>query len=118
VSKQGFDQPDKRLVDRSRQALDHALEDLDAATISRLNRIRHTALAETRARRWHWWIPASGLATACAVLVAVNLSPRAPGTPTQVESPLGDLELLASSENLEMLEELEFYAWLETELDG
>jgi hypothetical protein len=118
VSKKGFDHPDQRLVDRSRQALDQSLEDLDAATISRLNRIRHTALAETRARRWQWWIPAGGLATACAFLVAVNLSPRAPSRPTQVESPLGDLELLASKENLEMLEELEFYAWLETELDG
>ena len=105
------------MLDRSRQALDQSLEDLDAATISLLNQIRHTAQAETSARRWHWWLPVSSLATACAILVAINLSPRTPTKPTQVESSLGDLELLASSENLEMLEELEFYAWLETELD-
>ena len=118
MNKQDFEHTDQRFLDRSRQALDRSLEDMDAATLSRLNRIRHAALAETKAPGWHWWVPASGLATACAVLVAVNLSLREPSTPTQVESPLGDLELLASNENLEMLEELEFYAWLETELEG
>ena len=118
MKKQGFEQTDQLLLDRCRQALDRSLEDIDAASLSRLNRIRQTALAEARISRWHWWIPASGLATACAVLLIVNLSWREPSGPTAIESPLGDLELLASNENLEMLEELEFYAWLQTELEG
>ena len=118
MNEKDLEHTDQRFLDRSRQALDRSLEDMDAATLSRLNQIRQAALAETKTPRLPWWVPASGLATACAVLVAVNLSLREPTTPTQVESPLGDLELLASNENLEMLEELEFYAWLETELEG
>jgi hypothetical protein len=118
VNKQANDQAEQQLLERSRQALDQSLEDMDAATLSRLNQIRQAALAPGASRNWQWWIPASGLATACAIMVAVNFSLRDPVTPATVTSPLSDLDLLASNEDLEMLEELEFYAWLETELEG
>ena len=123
MNKQDFDPGDQRFQDRSRQTLDQCLADMDAATVSRLNRIRHAALTETRTFSWRSWALASGLVTASAVVlamisVAMTGALHQPSLPVSVDTSLADLELLASDENLEMLEELEFYAWLQTELDG
>lgn len=96
---------------------------LDGATLSALHKARSNALEQRRAP-WIWW-PAMGV-TAAALITAVVLLPVAPqNTPAQ-ESPVQlaenlsseDLELLAAVEELEFLEELEFYAWLDqTEMD-
>ncbi len=118
MNKQGPDPAEQLFLDRSRQALDQSLEELDAASLSRLTQMRHAALAADSRPPRQWWIPATGLASACALVVAVNISLREPDRPASIQTPLSDLELLASNEDLEMLEELEFYAWLETELKG
>ncbi len=44
---------------------------------------------------------------------------QGPGDVDFISAPATDLEILLSEENIEMLEELEFYSWLETqELEG
>lgn len=114
-------------LNRLRTQLDEDARDLDAATASRLNRARQQALdAGLRKRRPRWiWLPFS-LATAAAALLALTLTLRTsePLLPPPVlaapsASAADDFELLAGSEELEMIENLEFYAWLEQQsLDG
>ena len=92
-------------------ALDASLDDIDAATQSKITQARHRALDQrTNKSPLHIWIPAGAVATACVALVMFSLVPK-----TQVEDtvPLDDLELISNIEDLELLEELEFYEWLE-----
>lgn len=103
---------DQQLVDRTRAALERSADELDAPTLSRLAQMRASALeraeaAQPRAR----WLPAGALAAASAagllwLLFPANTDP----TPTDA---LEDLELLSSAESLDLLDELEFYEWLE-----
>jgi hypothetical protein len=115
------EQDSQELERRSKQVFDASVAALDAATRSRLTRIRHTALeALAPAPRYGWrssLLPVG--AVAAAALVAWFLVSRAPqiapsaDTGLQVAS-LSDLEILFAEEDLEMLdEELEFYGWLE-----
>jgi hypothetical protein len=94
---------------------------LDGQTRSRLNRARQAALdelpvARRPATRYGWALAGVG---AVAALTAVLLSNR-PSAPVPVpiaEVPAAavDLDLLMAGEELEMLEDLEFFAWLEVE---
>jgi hypothetical protein len=108
---------DKRLADAAKELFDESVDSLNAATLSRLNKGRHEALAElqngTSARQWARWVPATGMAA--AALVAVMLM-RGPGDVTLPEVPVtvSDFEILLDDQNLEMLEDLEFYSWLDT----
>jgi anti-sigma-K factor RskA len=114
---------DERWLKQVREHLDSEARDLDATTASRLNRARQRALDAQPAasQRWRW--PAVGLATAAALMLAVVIQSRnaeaplpAPVASTQA---VDDLDLLAGTEDLEMIENLEFYAWLEQQsLDG
>ena len=100
---------------------------LDAATLSRLNQARQRALAEfDRGRqRPAWsvgWQPALGVVAVAALAIALwvgrdpALTPAPADTPavaTGNADPALDLELLLADDNLELIEELEFYDWLE-----
>jgi hypothetical protein len=92
-----------------KQELDRHADAVDELTAARLQAIRKTAL--TRAVRPGFnWLPATGLAAAAAALVAVLVWNFVPG---DINGLPGDTELLSQMEDLELLEELEFYAWLE-----
>jgi hypothetical protein len=109
---------DETMAQQAKEAFDQSVDGLDAATLSRLNRGRHAALAEAGhpGRQWLRWMPATGVAA--AVLLAV-LTLQGPGDVDVISAPATDLELLLSEESIEMLEELEFYSWLDTqELEG
>ncbi|MDJ0926390.1 MAG: hypothetical protein QNJ73_01975 [Gammaproteobacteria bacterium] len=103
---------------RAAGLLRDSVEDLDAATRSKLNRARQAALDElSSARRL---TPLWGVLTAAAVgAIAISLwraapDPTAPGEiPTATTTP--ELEVIFAEENLDMLEDLEFYVWLAAE---
>ena len=113
------------------QKLRASADELDAATLSRLNRARQAALdtldqpaVGTYGR--NRWLPV-GVAAGIAVLsVAVwQGQPRdpdarsAPITADEMVDELADLELLLDDGDLEMYAELEFFAWLpEDELEN
>lgn len=107
-----------------RRQLDEDAGHIDAATLSRLNRARQQALdAGLRAPRAGWRQWSLGLATvAAAALLALTPMLRVPQAPLPapaIDSGADDLELLAAGEDLELIENLEFYAWLEQQsLDG
>ncbi len=108
--------------------LRQSAEELDAATLSRLKRARQDALAgyDRRAGRGYrfGWQPALGAAVVCATaLIAVGLwrAPDGGTSPPAVPvagaaDPAGALEVaLGEDDNLEMIEDLEFYDWLGSE---
>jgi hypothetical protein len=120
----------ERLAHEAGRLLRRSAEELDAATLSRLNRARQNALAEfdrRHAPRAAWregWRPALSVAAVSALAVALWVGRE----PANAPSPAGalpppaiasatsqavDLELILADENLELIEELEFYDWLE-----
>lgn len=109
---------DQRWTDAACRMLDESADELDAATLSRLNRARHAALAAGRKRRapiWAWpALFAAGASCAVAVLVwPVAQAPQQTTPPGVIVA--GDLDLLAADAELALYEDLEFYAWLDTQ---
>jgi hypothetical protein len=104
---------DKHLVDGIRQKLDQSCNALDGQTLSRLNRIRHAALERKQARATRMLLPFGGFVTACVLVVSVMMfaPTRAPETEA-VAPPLEDIEILTSSDSLDLYEDYEFYQWL------
>ena len=64
-------------------------------------------------RQWVRWAPATGVAAAALVAVMVMRGPEeVVMSPTPVTA--SDFEILLDDEPLEMLEDLEFYSWLDS----
>lgn len=105
-------------TERIRQQLDHSTRDLDAATLSRLNQARQAALQAARQPKPRPWVWPATLAGAFSLALAVAIWPRV--VPQSVLPPDGaasadDFSMLAGEEQLELYEELDFYAWLEAQ---
>ena len=96
-------------TEKVKQELDRHADAVDELTAARLQAIRKTAL-NGAARPGFSWLPATGLAVAAAALVAVLVWNPVPEDQNGLP---GDTQLLSQMEDLELLEELEFYAWLE-----
>lgn len=102
-------EPDENaFVEQIRRQLDSQAEQLDELTIARLRAARLRALASAPPQR-RLWLPAIGGATLAAALLAVVLWQAPPELPGPFEA----LDIVASSEELEMIEDLDFYDWLE-----
>ena len=106
---------DREFAEHAKEVFDGSVDRLDAATLSRLNQGRHAALEQLQGAKHHglWvrWLPATGVAAAAIVTVMVM---RGPGVDVVIEPDVAaDFEILMDAESLEMLEELEFYSWLE-----
>lgn len=110
-----------RWTDQARSLLDESVQALDGAAASRLHQARRTALAQRAPRHRHAWfhLPA-GLATACALVVAVGFW-YGHSTPPVVASAdvdalrADDVDMLGDSDTLEMIQDLDFYAWLDAQ---
>lgn len=98
--------------DKAKELFDDSVDGLDAATLSRLNAGRHAAL-EAGAKRPALlrFAPVGGVAAAAALAVLLFqpqqeavIAPSADAT---------DFEILMSDDNLDMLQDLEFYAWMD-----
>jgi hypothetical protein len=113
---------------RSRVVLEESVLRIDGRIRSRLNQARQAAVAEAAARRPAFWgfftlVPTAG-AAAAALLVTMVLWHRQPqmelpvveGTHSTVE----DLDLLADSEGLDLLEggDNSFYEWALDQADS
>ena len=98
----------------AKDAFDDSVERLDAAALSRLNQGRHAALeklaSDSSKPAWVRWAPAGGVATVAIVTMIVMRGPEVENMPIEVVS---DFEILLQDESLEMLENLEFYSWMD-----
>ena len=108
---------DDRFADQAKELFDDSVERLDAATLSQLNQRRQAALAEVSSDGnrvlWGRWLPAAGVTAAAVAAVLIISAPPDVVVPDEVT----DFEILLSDDNLEMIEELEFYDWLEFAAD-
>lgn len=105
------------LETRARELFDESVENIDAATRSRLTQARHVALAELGRHRFRAgsWLPAGALAAAAVLAVVFWAGPETGYRPLPVfaTAPAEDLDLLAVGDDLDMLgEDAEFYAWV------
>ena len=119
------EQPDltpdeQRLAAAAGDLLRRSADELDATTRSRLNRARRLALAGLRPAgvRRGWLMPAFGSAAVALVIVSVWLGRGVDPVPAPEQTAANplvaqDLDVLLADENLEMMEDLEFYAWLD-----
>ncbi|MGE0385065.1 MAG: hypothetical protein AB7Q97_10070 [Gammaproteobacteria bacterium] len=98
-----------RLVAAVRAALDTGVEHMPAADRTALAQARRAALAAAvPAARAGWMAPAAVFATAAAVLIAVGGTP-----PAVAPSSVDDLELLGSTDDLDLYRDLDFVQWLD-----
>lgn len=124
-------QRDENWASRTRELLDHHAEQLDAVQVRRLQQARQRALASARRPQFKHLAFGLSAATAASLLLLVLMNPkpdqsimptRAITAPTQttiapikkaVTLPAADLELIANPDEYALLQDLEFYAWLE-----
>ena len=103
---------DDELKTRVKNRLDS--QPVDAGTRDALRAARHTALDSARAAGPRTWIPATAVGLAI-VLVASALLLRGIDDGQLPAMAADDLAVIASEDELELFEELEFYAWYEQE---
>ncbi len=111
---------DDPLIDKAKALFDESVSELDAATLSRLNRNRHEALEQAAEGRvtghWNQWVPAAGVAAA-AVFAVVIWTGDPPVDELTPPAQASDFEIILDGDDFEMLEDLEFYSWIELEED-
>ena len=112
-------------ISDARALLDASAQQLDAATLARIARARNTALRSARAPRWShwrsWWMPLTGLAAACALVLALGLRQQQRADPVgdaQARQVGSDVEATVTDETIDLTQDLEFYAWLEARENG
>lgn len=115
---------DRRFLEQAGHMLRQSVDELDAATRSRLNRARQAALAEfDRGSAVPAWLPGSrwyaGAALATVAVMAVGIliarvPVQAPESIAQVEH-AAEVDVVLADESLEMLDDLDFYDWLGAE---
>ncbi len=102
-----------KFADKAKSLFDDSVDSLDAASLSTLNQGRHRALEELNAGSsplWRW-APAAGVTA--AVLVAVMVTLEEPQVVDTMPTSVADMEILLGEDSIEMLEDLEFYAFID-----
>lgn len=100
-----------------KQSLDDSVENLDAETRTRLNQARQAALREMhksslrKTKAW-WMIPAGAAAMAAIAVLSSVMYFRSTGSIMLPQGGISDLDIVASRDQLEMYENLDFYLWL------
>ena len=107
---------EKEFLQRIKQELDVAAEELDPLTLARLKSCRMRALEKANQGGWRFadiprWVTAGGFATVTVAIVAVSLWTAAPWRNMVAVHP-EDREIVASQEQFELYDDLEFYRWL------
>jgi len=102
---------DDNFAKEAKALFDESVDKQDAATLSSLNQARHRAIEELHGRRMRWvtWAPAAGVTA--AVIAAVMMA--SPGQMDTLPANAADMEILLGEESIEMLEDLEFYTWID-----
>ena len=105
---------DDVFVERARTRFDESVDRLDGETRSRLNQARHRALSELDRGNaaWRGWVPATGVAAAAAVAL-VMWTGGWQADDMDESAAVTDMEILLTEDSLEMLEDLEFYSWMD-----
>jgi hypothetical protein len=106
---------ERALAERASELFAESVAGLDGHTRSRLSRARAAAVAAAESSRRNPWLSPSRLVPlggAAAALIAIVLISQMPEAPPAEQVVLNDLDLLLEGENLDLFEDLDFYAWL------
>jgi len=97
------------LVEKLRDNFAQSVDALDGQTLSRIARIRYSALeqADHKSRKTRLWLPAGAIATACLALLIFALVPQ---QPVEDKIFIDEIEIISE---LDFYENLEFYEWLD-----
>lgn len=109
--------PDQQAFEeRTRSLFKASVESLDGRTQSKLTQARYAALEElnpARSRAWRRGRAALAGVTAAAVLAAwIGFARLGSPAPEAGELPLDDFDIVAEAPALELIEDVEFYAWI------
>lgn len=99
----------------AKRTFDESVERLDGPALSRLSQARHVALAAAgrRAPAAWAWLPAGGAVAAVVAVAVLTGSPEQGARPALPELGEVEPEVLLGEEDMEMLEDLEFYYWMD-----
>jgi len=116
------DEQEKRLLEKAKSLLSEAAENLDSQTKRRLERIRLDALSSAEAKEARFfprprWVTAGAFAAAGMAAVAVFFWLRT-STGDFPDKHIEDFEMITSTENMDLYENLDFYRWLATKENG
>jgi hypothetical protein len=102
---------ENNVLKNSRDALNDSIEHLDANTLSRLNQARQKSLSQKENSPLINipWIPAGALAALSITVVVGSLFLSSPESSL---TNLDEAEFMATNEEIELVEDLEFVAWL------
>ena len=102
---------EEELKNRAREKFENSVDAIDGETASRITQTRNKALAHQSKKSWFnkfTLYPATVMASiTLAVMLFLNQSD------IETEPAAMDIDLISSSEELEMIEELDFYVWLD-----
>ena len=110
---------------RARESYDEAVKQLDSETILCLEKARRTAIDELHGRsKWLSpavgnWVPAAAAAGIGSLAIGWLILAHQ-GDSAEVfsnEALTDDIEIMLAGENLDLLEDLDFYLWLATQPD-
>ncbi len=112
-------------LDRAKALLEDSTQHLDAATLSRLNRARQAALAQTHTQWRPGWFSAGWVGACAVLLLALAMAPvwrnpvtQIPPSGLNAQLPIEDADWIAtdaSDDAMELYQNLDFYAWLNVE---
>lgn len=109
------------LEQRSRELFDERVAGLDGRTRSRLNQARQAALEVARQRErapaLRWLMPV-GSAAAVALVGLLSwqlMRPDVQAPESTLAASVDDLEIITSDADLELLQNMAFYAWLDAQ---
>jgi hypothetical protein len=110
--------PDGDFERNLRQHLEYSVDDIDDLTLARLRAARARAVESSgRPLLNKWWLPAGGFATAVVIVIALTVYLQN-GSALAPVLDSGDMEMLSSVDSFEILDNLEFYQWLEAQEDA
>ncbi len=107
------------LIDEIKNRLDESSEQIEPQIRSRLTQMRYQALdllEDKKFKRQSYWLPMSAFATAglFSVIIFLDNPMTAPKDDVATYVALvDDMDILYSSDSLDLYEEVEFYQWLE-----
>jgi hypothetical protein len=109
----------KRLEEKARADYRAAISGIEPEDSARLAAARRKAMLDGKpAGPVRWMLPA-GAAAAIAAGLIIGLPDSDPAYPELVATDaVEDMELLLADESLEMIEDLDFYLWLDVEPDA
>lgn len=104
-------------IAQAREGLEQHLAHTPAHVASRLSAARHKALDSRARRRQPLWFPVMATAALVAVVVSGTWFAQAPAPQavmlSGLEQHVGDFDMLAQGDDLELYAEMDFYLWLE-----